>query len=1795
MDSIERARDQVKTGFDRHATNRRPSRRGGVRRGAILIPIGLLIAQTLFQLIPVVSAASIPVSGSVGPLSAAVNDGKASGTYIGFNSDPTNANPQNLTAAGTTDWRIWGTSAADSTTADDHRSGGSGLSDLTNIDIAPATPLRGLGLLGLSGGIGASSVPFSFAWSDGTASATSAPLVRAGLQHDNFADDKTPGDGFSFTVSATAAAQRLQVWVSAHHGTGKMTATLGTDSVTDVAISGGQNHGGIYTIDFTGDGSSGQLMTVTYILDSAVPSGTNDSDTLPSTDSNVVVYAAALSPIGPAADFTIGAAPTNLTLVQGASDTSAISTTQVGPAGTVGVSAVVAPPAAGVTASLAAGSVAAGGSTALTVNASPTATPGPYDVTVTGTEGAATHPSVVHVVVVPSTGAPVLFGAVPTSPTTLAIAGLVHGNPATAYTVRLWTSPTCPNGVLGAAIALATNLLPVTDSHGDAYFTGSTPIANPASTYIAAQVVPPGAGSPIGPCTLVGPDNDSWVRALNLGSGTSLSSSGYIDAAGRGRWYKFDVQPGARVNITLSNLPADYDLYLFKDISKAYNTLASTTDLTKLSAEFAPSAFSPSAFSPSAFSPSAFSPSAFSPSAFSPSAFSSSVSSPSAFSPSAFSPSAFSPSAFSPSAFSPSAFSPSAFSPSAFSPSAFSPSAFSADAFSSAQTRSLVGVSAGTGTGNETLVGDTWTNTGSFYILVGGKNGASSLSTAFNLSVNVTGNTCNGVTPLGTPPGAPTAQSLKTLIIEDSSLQPNTGSTDLANLQSKLTALAGRPEVAAGTPIDLAAPAYAQIHLLNAQANAHKDCVYAKNLVAAAIKDLVTSYRLVNPGLKYVVLVGGDKVIPFFRYPDQSLLGPESDYQPPVDPTSASEASLRSNYILGQDEYGATTSISLGSISFPVPDLAVGRLVETASEAAGMIDAYLTTTGGVTATPTTSLVTGYDFLADAANSVRDDLNAGTGSTGDSLISPNNIAPTAGWNATQLKSALLGSRHDLMFLAGHFSAVNALAADFSTTINTTDLANSTVNLANSIVFSAGCHSGYNIVDQDSLTGVTQPLDWVQAFAQKKATLIAGTGYQYGDTDFLEYSERIYAEFAHQLRIGPNSDGSGPVSVGQALMRSKQLYLARTPDVRGLHQKALLETTLFGLPMLSINLPAGRIPAPSNASIVPSTTGFAADPGLALGLRTADVTLNPVTAAHTVPMTNTGGGSITATYYSGTGGVVTNPGEPALPLQSDNVSVAGTVLRGVGFRAGTFADSTVTPLTGAPNTEIRGVHTAFSSTVFFPMRPWTVNYYDALAPTGGSTRLLVTPAQHKVTTVGDQVATLRLYSQLGFRLFYSNYTGAAAASAAPTITGASGSATGTDVAFQAHVVGNPAAGVQQVWVTYSGDGTFAGKWQSVDLIQDATDSTLWSGHLTLPAGTTADSVRFMIQAANGLGLVSLDDSLGAYYQLSSASVPALAATSLTLDASPTSGIYGDVKTVGGTLKNGAGVGIANKPISFTIGTTTRTGVTDGDGHAAASMPLLSVPGGYSLSAGFGGDSAYALSGDARPFPIAKLGTTLTLTPPSAVLLGSDSGVTATLTDASGAPLGFRTIFFYLTGAAARTTTATTDFAGRAQLGGLPAAVGVYTVTACFNNPSTPTACASLTLPDRTYNAVGGTTSVQQIWPFTGFFQPVDNGLVNTANAGSAIPVKFGLGGSRGTTMASLFASGYPKAVIDSCPGSATDDIETYATATSNSLSYDAASGQYTFVWKTDKTTMAGKCVRLDLGLIDGSTRSAQFKFK
>jgi predicted extracellular nuclease len=113
------------------------------------------------------------------------------------------------------------------------------------------------------------------------------------------------------------------------------------------------------------------------------------------------------------------------------------------------------------------------------------------------------------------------------------------------------------------------------------------------------------------------------------------------------------------------------------------------------------------------------------------------------------------------------------------------------------------------------------------------------------------------------------------------------------------------------------------------------------------------------------------------------------------------------------------------------------------------------------------------------------------------------------------------------------------------------------------------------------------------------------------------------------------------------------------------------------------------------------------------------------------------------------------------------------------------------------------------------------------------------------------------------------------------------------------------------------------------------------------------------------------------------------------------------------------------------------------------------------------------------------------------------------------------------------------------------------------------------------------------FTGFFQPVDNTpVLNSVKGGSSIPVKFSLGGNQGLD---IFLSGYPISRPITCDLNAPlDDIEQTVTSGGSSLSYDATSDQYSYVWKTNKA-WTGTCRQLVVILKDGSIHYANFKFK
>jgi hypothetical protein len=1086
--------------------------------------------------------------------------------------------------------------------------------------------------------------------------------------------------------------------------------------------------------------------------------------------------------------------------------------------------------------------------------------------------------------------------------------------------------------------------------------------------------------------------------------------------------------------------------------------------------------------------------------------------------------------------------------------------------------------------------------------------GPYNLETPFTLEVTVQAGICGVVQPVptGLPvlAGSPAAGSYQSLILTDSSRLHGTPA-EITSALASLQTLAGRSDVN-GIVVNLADSQYPRVAFANTQADQNLACPFAKNTVAKEIKKVIDAYRAVNPTLAYIVLAGGADVIPFFQTQDVSGLANEKDYVPPVAPSTASEAGLATNLVQGQDAYGSQVELTQAGHTLALPDLAVGRLVDSASDISSAVNAYISSNGLMV--PHSTLITGYDFVGDAAVAVKNEMDAGTNSTADTLIQAPGLPPTdpSAWTANQLRTKLLAGNFDIAMLSGHFSAGNLLAADYASQLSAAEIALSATDLSNVLFMALGCHSGYSLPNSDLLGGVSPDPDWGKVFLRKGAAgYVSATGYAYGDTELTEYGERLFLLMAQQLRTG-----SGPVSVGQALVKAKQQYLAEMAQLTGIDQKTIVEMTLYGLPMMKVDMPGARLMPAAENSIVSSTDPITTGPGDSFGLSSSAVGLNPAVTTHTKLLQNLSDSSpVTTTYLSGVDGVAVNPFEPIYPKQIYNVSTSGRELRGVALRGGTYTDTNgIVPLTSSPTTETSTAHLSYNTSVFYPTQTWVSNYYQAIS--GGNTSLIVFPAQFQSSGPGAIDGTLRKFDQLDLQLYYlpANWanagspaaTKAAAVSAAPIILGASAveNSGGGSVAFQVNAAADGSAGVQAVWVLYTGKAgsSYHGTWAPLDLTPSMVDPSLWEGTLTLQPGANAQDLVFMVQAIGGAGLTTLATNLGAYYSVAgenATQLPPPAATTLTFQSPPVNGTYLKQSTFHLLLQSG-GQGLAGQLVTLDIGGQQVLGITNSAGQVTLSLNLVVRPGNYTAQASFHGNADYLGSNDVSAFTVNKDRTTLTVTPTSASVLGNQpTPFVAVVRDSSGRVLGGRSVFFIVHNSSHTfATSVIADYQGNAALGTIPLPPGIYTVDAYFNGtiPVSP----SIALSDDYYessNRLGLSLQIKA-FTFTGFFDPVKNPpIMNQMNAGRAVPLKFSLGGNQGLA---IFAAGYPTSRLIQCNTlNSIDAVEQTTTAGSSSLSYDPVTGVYTYVWKTEKS-WAGTCRQVSVQFFDGQTSTLNFMF-
>ncbi|MEM8932842.1 MAG: C25 family cysteine peptidase, partial [Acidobacteriota bacterium] len=331
------------------------------------------------------------------------------------------------------------------------------------------------------------------------------------------------------------------------------------------------------------------------------------------------------------------------------------------------------------------------------------------------------------------------------------------------------------------------------------------------------------------------------------------------------------------------------------------------------------------------------------------------------------------------------------------------------------------------------------------------------------------------------------------------------------------------------------------------------------------------------PAVESIVLVGGDRLIPFARLPDGTAAATVevSEEAYPSDPVIDSDVDLtpdgtRVGRALAEDHYLSDDPLATRGRLRPndlddtifLPDLGIGRLVETPDEIIASIAAFISSDGVVDLAQRANpvFVSAYDFLVDAGTRIeaRWQTVLGDGAT-EALIGQT-------WTSSDLTASLcLPDGYGVVSLNGHAThhQVGHPSAGGPYVIDgtpTTDLVG--CDLTGSLVYAIGCHSGLSVSDDTVEREHDHPFDMPQAMLGSGALAFLGnTGYGWGLRHGVGYSERLVELFTQEL-------AAGGVEIGEAVRRTKTRYYLESPYFDPYDEKVSMQWTLYGFPMLRL---------------------------------------------------------------------------------------------------------------------------------------------------------------------------------------------------------------------------------------------------------------------------------------------------------------------------------------------------------------------------------------------------------------------------------------------------------------------------------------------------------------------------------------------------------------------------------------------------------------------------------------------------
>ena len=986
----------------------------------------------------------------------------------------------------------------------------------------------------------------------------------------------------------------------------------------------------------------------------------------------------------------------------------------------------------------------------------------------------------------------------------------------------------------------------------------------------------------------------------------------------------------------------------------------------------------------------------------------------------------------------------------------------------------------------------------------------------------------------------------------------------------------------------------------------------ANGVVAATSSALAAVYRT-NPGIKNVVMVGSDKIIPFARLSDRTLLGNEQNYAQTftTDRSTALYAALIAGTFFSDDPYVDTTPTLVNDRALYAPERAIGRLVEDPASIIGQLTSFAQQQGKIRTN--SGLVTGYDFVADSSSDIADRLDAdriaGRAATTDTFTGPLQVGPVKlindTWTANDLRALWFpatGPTAGIGSVNGHFSHQGTQSAAGSASGNQGDALFvgdvGATDFKGSLIFTLGCHSGLSVSEDVSSSLRT---DWAETFARAGAgAYIAQSGFGYGSSDSVQLSESLLVGFSERL--------DGNYTIGDALRLAKNDYLGRVAagSISVYDEKASQQAILFGLPFSTpaVASPPSRPVAPPPIAVAPTPV-----PGLSSGAAVVDVDFQSRSTDRGTVYEISGRSYAPAEFPLQP---ITTVDATAPDANGDRVPdqrLHGALLRsGVAYTVPGLIDPVYqTPTINGPTREPE----LQPADAVFPISPLAISSADTEF---GSRDYVVAQPGRFTATQPDGKGTQALYDDLRVQTLHS----VSDDWVAPTIGSVNQTVGNGALAVSVTTPSADVAGVVVAVVENLPGATQAAPvpWRTFNL--QPSGPGRWGGAVALAACSA--NLEYLVQIYDTAGNVRVMSNKAAGFTTpcSGTADPSLT-TTVGLTNLDLSGWYAGPVTVtvrseltnlkysidgGGFVPLPAsktfpitGDGIRTFVVSDPSGAVTSAGTVKIDASAPTitiNTPTGDVIQGATFTVGFSCQDPTLVSCTATL--TSPSGSTVIVIPGQVTVAGGSGGYTLTVTaddavSTTGPATASKT--FTVDSTAPVVTCPSSPTYTLNQTG----ATITATVSDGGSGPTAPTVTAPAPTGIVGARTVGlqatdraGNTSVTKWcgysvgYRFDGFQSPLSNTAVNNVNAGSNVPVKWRITDANGVGVADPVSFVVLRLIGSPCAATATVTVTEVPISTGSDLKYQG-NGIWQYNWKTPRSPTG--CFDLQLVLNDSVT--------